>query len=255
MQKLRELDNQPELVNAHFDSLAYMPMGKYFEQLMFFILEHDDRYEIILQNHQIREEKTTIGEIDLIVKDTLTGRQEHWEMALKFYLQSDDSSEQSKMIGPNAADNLGRKMDKLTKHQLLLSNHPSIKSLLGVEELQPKLFLKGQFFYHLQKASVFPLNANPNHEKGWWCHLSEIETMISENLHWLALEKPDWIRIYQPDGKAQFLSSSEIRMFLFNHINQKVKPIFLAGMTKTAAGWIEHTRGFVVGDNWPNSIS
>ena len=39
---LSDLDKRPGAVDEHFNGLRHMPMGKYFEQLLFFILEKDE---------------------------------------------------------------------------------------------------------------------------------------------------------------------------------------------------------------------
>jgi len=103
---LHRLDANPSNVDTHFTALGHMPMGKYFEQLVFFMLQHDNRYELILANHQVKEGNRTLGELDLILKDTITGLLEHWEICLKYYLQSQPSDEHHVMLGPNAIDNL-----------------------------------------------------------------------------------------------------------------------------------------------------
>ncbi len=249
---LIELDNRPELVNAHFNSLGYMPMGKYFEQLMFFVIKHDKRLNLMLSNHQIKEGNRTIGELDLIVTDTKTKQREHWEVALKFYLQSNASADHAHMIGPNAMDNLGRKMEKLTKYQMLLSNHSSVNYLVGATKTEPKLFMKGQFFYHLGIETNLPVEANPEHEKQWWCHLSEMDEMINEDFLWCILEKPNWIGVNQANDTARLLSSNQMTTYLVSQLSLHGNSILVAGMSLTRFGWIEQTRGFVVSQNWPS---
>lgn len=250
--KLTELDSQPEVVNAHFNNLGYMPMGKYFEQLIFFILKHDNRYVLMLSNHQIKEGNRTIGELDLIVTDTQTNQREHWEIALKFYLQSNSSPNHAQMIGPNAMDNLGRKMEKLTKYQLPLSNHSTVKYLVGATKTEPKLFMKGQFFYHLANESTPPMQANPEHEKQWWCHLSEMEEMIHDDFRWCVLEKPNWIGVHRAHATSRLLAGHQLINYLNSEINLYGNPLLVAGLSLTNAGWIEQTRGFVVANNWPS---
>lgn len=249
---LSSLESNSSEVDQHFNPLGNLPMGKYFEQLVFFMLKHDNRYELLLANHQIREGNRTVGELDLIVKDVQTRKREHWEIALKFYLQCDESPKHQKLIGPNAVDNLGRKMEKLTKRQMPLSNHSSVKYLVGAEKTEPKLFLKGQLFYRLGKTSILPSHSNPNHEKRWWCYTSEVDEMISDELKWCILEKPNWIGIYQQQTDA--LSSDEIKSMLQTHFESQNSSVLIAGMSKTENAWIEQTRGFVVNNNWPRII-
>lgn len=253
--KLYELDSRTELVNAYFNHVGHMPMGKYFEQLICFMLMHDNRLEIVLKNHQVIEQNTTLGELDLIVRDRQSQQFEHWELALKFYLQCNSSAAQRMMIGPNAVDNLARKMKKLTKHQMRLSTHASIKKLVGTEPIESKLFLKGQFFYHANDAAVLPTNSHPNHEKGWWCRLSEMERMITEELRWCILEKPDWIGHQHISNDTELHTAQHLKVLVTENISQNAKPLLVVGMQRAETGWTERTRGFVVADGWPNSVS
>ncbi|MFM1875793.1 MAG: hypothetical protein RL266_1530, partial [Bacteroidota bacterium] len=118
---LKQLDEIPDEVDAYFDSLAKLPMGKYFEQLLFYIFEKDERFEVLAKNHQVKQGNETIGEIDLILKDVVNGTYEHWEIALKFYLQSHASDQHDAFIGPNGVDDLAKKMKKLTERQIPLT--------------------------------------------------------------------------------------------------------------------------------------
>ena len=251
---LLRLDQNPSEVDTHFQSLRHMPMGKYFEQLVFFILEKDKRYEIILQNHQIVEGKITIGEIDVIVRDTVSDQLEHWEIALKFYLQSKPSPEQNTMLGPNAKDNLARKIKKLTNHQMTLSKHTQIQQLLDRQSIDSRLFIKGQFFYHLNNKTIVPIDSNSNHDSGSWCFLSEVKKMLDDELKWTMIDKPDWIDQYQTDDANELLDSKQAIDFLNNHFDSKNQPMCCVGMKKSNGIWKEIKRGFVVNNNWPHLI-
>lgn len=229
-------------------------MGKYFEQLVFFILARDERYEIILQNHQIVEEKTTVGEIDLIVRDAVSDKLEHWEIALKFYLQSTASAEQTAMLGPNAKDNLARKINKLIEHQMTLSSHPQIQRLLNGQSIDSKLFIKGQFFYHLKNETVTTTDSNPQHDSGYWCFHSEFETMLSDELKWTIVDKPDWIGHHQTTDADELLASKQTIAFLNNHFGSKNQSVLCVGMKESNGIWQETKRGFVVNNSWSHLI-
>ena len=58
---LKMLDSDSDIVDDHFNSLGHLPMGKYFEQLLFFMVDKDHRFELLLSNHQIIQENRTIG--------------------------------------------------------------------------------------------------------------------------------------------------------------------------------------------------
>lgn len=252
---LEALDAESTAVDEHFASLGNMPMGKYFEQLLFFILEKDDRFEILLKNQQIIEGGRTVGEIDLILKDTKTGEIEHWEIALKFYLQSKPTEDHAAMLGPNAVDNLARKMKKLTEHQLPIKANLSNLALLDNHQVSNKLLLKGQFFYHLchvQTCNIFPNHVNPIHNSGWWCHLSEIEKAIDKNLVWTTLQKPNWIGKMKQHLNLNLLNFNDIKESLKQYFHDNSRAILCVGLKEQNGVWKEHSRGFVVEEDWPN---
>ena len=225
-------------------------MGKYFEQLLFFILEKDSRYEIILKNYQIKEENLTIGELDLIVKDTQTNKLEHWEICLKYYLQSSQTSTHSAMLGPDAKDNLARKIKKLTEHQMTLSSHPQILSIINFQPIDIKLFIKGQFFYHFNKKKTPPNYANPDHECGWWCRNNEIDKKITSDFKWCVLEKPNWIGANSFSNSDFLKTSIEMTTHLNRHFSDKKSSILVAGLNLKDGIWSETTRGFIVEEGW-----
>ncbi|MFT4543664.1 MAG: hypothetical protein ACI9UR_001950 [Bacteroidia bacterium] len=248
---LAELDAKSEAVHAHFNGLRHMPMGKYFEQLLLFILDKDPRFEVLLANHQIIEDKTTIGELDIILKDLQSNTVQHWEICLKYYLQSQPTTEQQMMLGPGAKDNMDRKVRKLIDHQIKLSQHPSIKYLIGTENIESKLFMKGQLFYHLGQKEVIALDANPRSETGYWCFHSGLKTMLSKKHKYLIINKPNWIEKQLLESDSELDSLSEITNKINIYFNTQSKALLLVGLSETPNGWEEQTRGFIVADGWP----
>lgn len=252
---LKELDSEPKLVDEHFAQLGKIPMGKYFEQLLFFILDRDTRFEVLLKNHQILQGKHTVGEIDLVLKDTESGVVEHWEMALKYYLQSKCSEDHAIMLGPNAIDNLEKKMKKLTEHQLPLRSDLNEFGISDNSIIQNKLLLKGQFFYHIShvaSCNIFPHHLNPRHESGWWCYLSETDKLIDKTLKWITLWKPDWIGTVNLKEVHNQLNSSQLKDCLRQHFQADINSILCVGLKEENGLWKEQTRGFVVNNEWPH---
>jgi hypothetical protein len=250
-QLLLELDSQPQLVDAHFNGLKHLPMGKYFEQLLFFLLNNDPRYEIVLTNHQVIENGRTIGELDLIVRDTANGLLEHWEICLKYYLRSATSNDLDDIIGPNAKDRLRRKFDKLISHQLPLSKRTDVTQILNNQIAEPKLFMKGQLFDHLSRTIAFPSVIHPNIDKGWWCHLHEAEAKLSTEFKWVIVEKPNWIGPFSCQ-EDDLVSALQARNLIKNHFDTTQSSLLVIGLKPQTDHWVEHTRGFVVNNNWPN---
>ena len=228
LQLLERLDARPSEVDPYFEALGRIPMGRYFEHLIYFILERDDRYEILLKNHQVMEEKKTIGELDVVVRDTKTGKIDHWEIALKFYLQRLDNADHVSMVGPNLNDNLQLKMDKLTQHQLPLSKNPSFAPFFDSQHIDSKLFIKGQFFYHLNLSNKPPLHANPQHEKGWWCTLDELKPLLKPELKWTTVDKPQWIGKIRASDNSDLLPPNDFSESCFILISKLQNALFYA---------------------------
>lgn len=249
-QQLRELDNHSAFVGAHFNNLRHMPMGKYFEQLLFFIIDNDPRYELILTNHQIIESGRTVGELDLILRDTVTLQLEHWEICLKYYLCSATSNDFNEIIGPNAKDRLHRKFRKLTERQLPLSKHPQVTDLFSNQLIEPKLFMKGQLFNHLNNENELPSVIHKDMEKGWWCHLNEIKSKITGDCRWTIVSKPDWIGAYTC-AEHKTCTAIETLQSIESHFKSSTAALLLVGMQPHENQWVEKTRGFVVSNNWP----
>jgi len=247
---LAELDSNSESVTAHFDNLRHMPMGKYFEQLLLYILDKDPRFELLLTNHQIIEDKTTIGELDIILKDMKTNAIEHWEVCLKYYLQSQPSTDQRLMLGPSAKDDMDRKVRKLIGHQMKLSEHPSIKYLVGTGNIASKLFMKGQLFYHLGEQKTIAVDTNPFHDYGSWYYISEVKEILNESLRWIMLSKPDWIGTSEGYISGS-LTKQEMIRHLEGHFANDHQPVLCAALKTTDKGCIEASRCFVVHDHWP----
>lgn len=248
---LAELDSNSAGVDAHFNSLRHMPMGKYFEQLILFMLEKDPRFKVFLANHQIMDDKRTIGELDIILKDLETSSMEHWELCLKFYLQSKLTTDQQVMLGPDAKDSMDRKVRKLIGHQMKLSKHSSIKYLVGTENIESKLFMKGQLFYHLGQKEVTATSANPKCETGWWCFQSELNNVLNKSHKYLIINKPNWIGKQSLQSDTELPSLDEFIAKTEYHFKTESNTLMLVGLAETSSGWVERTRGFVVANDWP----
>ena len=121
-------------------------LGHYFEQLIFFWLQHSERFTILAKNKPLRsDKKNTLGEVDLIVQDQNTLNFEHWELAVKFYLAHSQNG-LTNYIGPNANDYFHLKLEKLKEHQCKILESDEGKKLLSeleISNIQPKLLIKG----------------------------------------------------------------------------------------------------------------
>ena len=149
----------------------------------------------------------------MIIKDVESGDYQHWEIALKYYLQTHEGDAHELMIGPNAVDNLDRKIKKLFSHQLPLSDSPNLSSKLhelDIQTLEKKLFLKGMFFYHLGHSESHPKYVNPEHEQGWWVYHHEASEFLRNDLKWSLCWKPNWIGPNHFETDLQLKTKDEI---------------------------------------------
>lgn len=242
-------DENPALVNAHFAALGPMPMGRYFEQLLFYIINRDPHYEILAENRQLFEGKITIGELDLIIRNKESGALEHWEIALKFYLQVENNPAAVHMLGPSTKDNLQKKLLKLMEAQLPLSQKPEIQA--EFPSVQAKLFVKGVFFYPWQKPACLSDGVNPQHLQGFWLKLAELESIENYGTHWQLKIKPAWIGGETYSQSQELLSFEELKNACAKELTESGRPQLIAAYKQEKGLWYTNTYFFIVGNNWP----
>ena len=238
-----------KMLVMHLVSLTYgfqilvFSAGKYFESLIHYAIEIDEKYDLILKNKPIYKGKITTGEIDLIIRKPDTQALEHWEIALKFYLQH-GPNDANEMIGPGGNDTLASKLEKLESKQLPLGLHPSVIEEVGSTPTS-KLFLKGIFFHHLDSTLQLD-NANSKAETGWWINKAELVKLESLKVDkWSILQKSEWIGTSFSEETPEFDLSGLIT-HLTNSNELDNRGICIAGYKEESGRYIETTRGFVV---------
>ncbi len=224
-------------------------MGRYFEQLLFYLLARDPYYEILAENRQVFDGKITIGELDLIVRNKERGALEHWEIALKFYLQVENHPAAQHMLGPSTKDNLHKKLIKLIDAQLPLSQKAEIQA--DFPAVQAKLFVKGIFFYPWEKTACLSTAVNAQHLQGSWLKIGQIAELQALGNTWSLKKKPAWIggEIYfQPDA---LLSFKEMQEACEKELVNSGRPQLIALFKEEQDIWRAEAYFFVVGNNWP----
>lgn len=241
--------------NLTDSSSEFIKIGKQFEQLITSYFTWSQQWEIVLQNLQVIDRKKTIGEIDFIVKNLLDRKHYHIEVAVKFYLGTSDLSDPSNWIGPNVTDNLKLKLDKLNTHQLLLSQHPSLKekfNLLGIETITPSVWMKGILFRHKNELnSILPDSISSSPTIGYWIYQKEVHLLSEEEGLWKILDRKEWIgtSTVSKENAQQLFSSEE----LINHIQQiqSLKSLMLSKMVLSGNYYIEEERWMIIYNHWP----
>lgn len=254
---LRALDASPAPLLAHLNSEHHLPLGKRFERLLSFWFKHSQHWDLIWEGKQFVDDKTTIGEIDFLVREVKSNELLHIEVACKFYLSSENSSNWASWLGPNAKDCFADKMIKFER-QLALSQHPLLRQELkaaGLENVEPKLFLKGFFFHHfsLLMTARAPRLANAHYNAAWFCFAKEFDLLAHEAALWYVLEKKHWLSIVHPEEiRNEVLHARETKTLVEKHFRNSERALLLVQVLEEDSRWREVSRGFVVSDTWPS---
>lgn len=123
-------------------------LGKRAEYYFKFCVDQSSNYDCLLSNIQVFRGKTTLGELDFILKNKHSNKIYHVELVYKFYIYNplrqpkshkapipDESYELSQYEGPNRRDYLLKKINRLKSHQLPLLYRPETKRILEEKEI------------------------------------------------------------------------------------------------------------------------
>lgn len=174
-------------------------LGHLYEDAFAQIIDHSTRYELIVQNLQIRDpNKITLGELDYVLADTHTGEFIHLELAIKFYLVHQHKG-QTSYPGPNAQDNWQKKLQRLSQHQLTLTSHPvtqrNLKENYQINETSPRHLVHGTFFDHITATELpVPVGASPTARRARWLACQELQYHLPDSCNrFLIVPKPLWL--------------------------------------------------------------
>ncbi|MBE7637293.1 DUF1853 family protein [Sneathiella sp. P13V-1] len=199
---IAETKNDPSKLLQYLTTAKRKNLGTLFEKLVFFWLENLPEVRVIGTNIQIRDEKTTYGELDLLFE--YEGTLYQWELAIKFYACDGDPEDEADWLGPLRRDNLKRKLDRLFDHQMQISLEDYAKPTLddlGLSNVQIHTypFVKGCLYDPVDKQSgIRPERMSDMGLKGQWVTLGDFEnTIINQRLDhpssYCILEKKDWL--------------------------------------------------------------
>jgi len=245
---LDSLDQDPKSLMDFLESKNTYRLGHYFEALVFYWLYECNRFTVLATNQALRTTKgITKGEVDVIVKDNLSAKIEHWELAVKFYLAFPGEKEPL-FIGPNANDYLHLKLKKLVEHQCaILKTKEGIQLLadLNIDEVEACLFVKGALYYHPKLKYQKSVFVNRLHNKGWWIYNKEAEAFLKDDCQFVVLHKKDWLSTVSQN--ENLLSKSDCLERLDSELLDSPRSLYLACFKN---GDLQST-GFIVHNNWP----
>ncbi|WP_105103124.1 DUF1853 family protein [Microbulbifer pacificus] len=211
-------------------------LGIYFEQLWAFAFTHHPDYTLLARNLPIRTGQKTLGELDFVVRYLPDDTVEHWEVAVKFYLQVDHF-----WVGPGLRDRLDIKLARMRDHQLPVArSHPAVATLE-----QQKLHFDRQ--WAVMPGRLFSSHDKlPSHTTGtyWWTDTASfLDGIAPTALHWRLLPKQTWLASGEPTHPA-----ANERQYTGSELSQLTTrgPICVAGFDQHS----EVSRGFIVPDGW-----
>ncbi|WP_460218848.1 DUF1853 family protein [Psychroserpens sp. MEBiC05023] len=215
-------------------------LGQLAEQFVFNQIDTCDAIEIFAENIQIRKEKLTLGELDVLIM--LNDVPIHLEIIYKFYLYDNTRghTEIERWIGPNQKDSLQEKLNKLQKKQLPLLYSEACKSALKQLDLdhisfEQRVLFKAQLFVPYQQNICFEL-LNSDCICGFYITIAQLSKFkdykfyIPEKLDWFLEPEDDVIWIDQltfKDRATLLLDNKQSPLFWLKCNNSKLSKCFL----------------------------
>ena len=167
-------------------------LGLYYERLWHYVLHCAPDIDVLAHNLQVRYERQTAGELDLLYRDA-EGLQ-HLELAIKFYLGL-----QQHWIGPGNHDRLDKKVQHFLTQQLPMGQQLAHTKLANeITELPHSAFWMGGYLF-APKDDAAPTNTqltlNPKRAQGLWLRNEEWPTYWAQSSadHWQALPRTQWL--------------------------------------------------------------
>lgn len=204
-------------------------LGFLYQHLCTAVLSNSERYQVVAEEIQLNDHTgRTIGAVDLVLQNTESGQLEHWEVAIKFYLLH-----QGVWYGPNAHDQLHKKLDRMLTHQLKMSERPEFQQILPLETPpEERLLMQGRLYINPFSSETTPTEClgydlNASQINGYWCYQSQWDLIPKPLYH---LSKPCWA-----------MGTDD-----FSHPIEKPSGRFEHAQTKDGEFW------FIVPDQWPN---
>jgi len=224
------------------------PLGRYFEALIETVFLSCPEIESLHTNIPVRDGQTTKGEFDLLYK--YDGAWRHLEMAIKFYLGAGDPLNAFDWHGPAQRDTLGRKLQRMSHHQLTLPDTDAGRATLQslhIDHVKGESLVLGRLFYPYafwqQQKTQAPQGIAPDHAKGWWVRSEDMPVLsLNSGIYWQALTKPDWL------APASGMNSQKKPQSDFFNVTH---PTQFAVLSRSGTGvFQEISRGFVVPAEW-----
>lgn len=254
---LQQLDQNSQALDHWLSRSSNRRLGLYYEHLWQFALHAAPDVELLTANLPIRQAGHTLGELDLLIRDSEGDH--HLELAIKLYLgtETQHGEQLANWIGPGSRDRLDLKLNHLRQHQLPLSATDAGQNVLQALHIEPapaELWLSGYLFYPWPQGCQPPLGAHPQHLHGQWLHRRNWTAFIAQDAEsrWQVLQRQEWLAPTHA-GYQQSWSCDQLLLWL-DQREASTPAILLARLTEHAPGdWRETQRVFWVDDSWPSA--
>ncbi len=270
-EKLARLDENPLPLINFISRTKTNRLGEKFERFWHFWLSECQGKKVVAADYQVQLKDRTLGAFDLLVDESHTSEDNglenqslsrfqqtiksrllsHYELTVKFYLNSSHGSRMSDWYGPDQSDRLDKKINRMVEHQLKLSQYPATEKLLQQKRWQiEKIYgiCKGRLFWNaFTKTTTLPEWINPQVELGFWCPASQFKAVQKQQLlQWYLLDKNDWFAPLNQKDVAEMGNLDERE--LQEHIQKINRVVQIAGYDPVYNR--EQIRGFIVPDEW-----
>ncbi len=178
-------------------------LGQRVERFVSEELKQHSNIKILCENHQIKNDKLTIGELDCLFLDGDKQQPVHLEIQFKYYLFDPNlgTTEVDHCIGPMRKDSLNEKLNKLKTKQLPLLEAPETKSLLDklnlkAEDFIQRIYFKAQIFMPFEKSYVLKI-LNPRCVYGFYFNYKTLPFFKAYKFY--IPKKTDWLLDVTPN--------------------------------------------------------
>ena len=185
---LSHLQVQPLAENSQYH--GNRRLGFLYQHLCTEAFKHSDNYHVAMEEIQLNQAGKTLGAIDLILHNQQRDQLEHWEVAIKFYLLH-----QGTWFGPNAHDQLDKKLDRMLNHQLAMSCSDTFhQQYPQLEVASHHLLMQGRLYTNPFSDEITPTHClgyplNDQLINGYWCYYSQSQQIKQPLFH---LPKERW---------------------------------------------------------------
>ena len=170
-------------------------LGHLFEDALASLLVASSKVDLLEQNLQLLDEdRTTVGEMDFLIRKHSDNALVHLELATKFYLAVETPSGLA-LPGPDARDNYFRKLARLRDHQLQLPRKfrfclpPKYRS----DSITTQQLVYGCLFDHVEASQTSrPEFVLDNCRRGKWIHQQDCERYFGSDSKFELVPKALW---------------------------------------------------------------